>query len=676
MTEKLKMRSMDKVQYNIEKIRELFPNAVTEAIGGYYKDKNGNEKPIMKLKVDFDILKQELSDTLIDERELRYQFTWPDKQKAILLANTSVPAALRPDKEKSVDFDNTQNLYIEGDNLDVLKLIRETYLGKIKMIYIDPPYNTGSDFVYEDDFSLEAENYKYGSGQYDEERNRLFPNTESNGRFHTDWLNMIYPRLKVAKDLLSDDGVIFISIDDNEVDNLRKICNEIFGERNFVGQIVRVSSPSQNIAKFISIMHDYTLVYCKNKEANGGDWKVEKNYADEFERRASQLLSQGLDEEEIAAELRALTKYPRFFDFDHYTMCDKKGVFQLVSMGGVDKGNETTVLYHPVTKKPCAIPQGGWRYKESVLSDLVKRDEIYYGPDETVVPRRKYYLKDYLMQIPKGVNFYDTQSDVRFLKANGIPFDFPKPKDYIAYFAKMINTKSDDIILDFFSGSATTAHAVMQLNAEDGERRRFIMVQLPEPCDVKSEAYRAGFKTICDIGEERIRRAGEKIKEEMQKSKQQGKDVSGATPRSAQNGAEAQLDVGFRVLRLDSSNMREVYYHPEQYSQSLLDDLTDNIKEDRTPLDLLFQVMLDSGVKPSAKIEEREIAGKHVFIVNANELIACFDSEITDEVVKAIAEKRPTYAAFRDSSYAADSVAANFEQIFATYSPNTRKEIL
>lgn len=644
---KLKMTSMNKVQSNLEQIRELFPNAVTEVL------RDGNPA----LAIDFDVLKQELSETLIDEKELRYQFTWPDKQKAFLLAQTPISATLRPCKEESVDFDHTQNLYIEGDNLDVLKLLQETYLGRVKMIYIDPPYNTGNDYVYNDFFTQGNSDYLDNSGQYDNYGNRLVQIPESSGRFHTDWLNMIYPRLRLAKDLLAEEGVIFISIDDGEVGNLRKICDEIFGESNFIGQTIRVSSPSQNTAKFISIMHDYTLVYCKNKAANGGDWLVKKNYADEFERRASQLLSQGLSEEEIATELRALTKYPRFFDFDHYTMCDKKGVFQLVSMGGVDKGNRATVLYHPITKKSCMMPQGGWRYKEDMLQKLVENDEIYYGEDETCIPRRKYYLQDYFMQIPKGVNFYDTQNDVRFLKENGIPFDFPKPKDYIAYFASMINLKNDDIVLDFFSGSATTAHAVMQLNAEDGGSRRFIMIQIPEPCAENSEAYQAGYRNICEIGKERIRRAGQAIKQE--------------------NGEKVKnIDIGFRVLKLASSNMKEVYYKPELYTQTLLSSFEDNIKPDRTSLDLLFQVMLDLGKPLSAKIEEREFNGKRVYLVNDADLVACFDENVTEETVRVIAQLNPLYAVFRDSGLQSDSTAANFDQIFSTYSPNTVRKVL
>jgi len=398
--DKLKMHSVNKVDENVEKIARLFPNCVTETI---VDDK-------LTKVIDFDMLRQELSSFVVEGREERYQFTWPDKKKSVLLANAPINKTLRPVRDDesiptgadsngkpycssgSVNFDTTENLYIEGDNLEVLKLLQETYLGKIKMIYIDPPYNTGNDFVYEDDFAQDAGDYIANSGQYDDNGNRLAQNTESNGRFHTDWLNMIYPRLKLAKDLLTDDGVIFISIDDNEVDNLRIIGDEVFGALNFIGQTVRVSSPTQNISKFISIMHDYTLIWCKNKNSNNGDWKVKKNNADEFESRAKKLLTRNLTKEEIETELRELVKYPRFYDFDHYTQCDSKGVYQLVSMGGVENGNVTTQLIHPLTHNPCTIPQGGWRYKEDILQQLIDNEEIYYGKDESYIPRKKLYL--------------------------------------------------------------------------------------------------------------------------------------------------------------------------------------------------------------------------------------------------------------------------------------------
>lgn len=652
MAEKEKMRfeTPDGAQANIGKIRALFPECVTETRGP-------DGRPAQA--VDFDRLRLLLSpDPETDAGGERYEFTWVGKKAAAAEANRPIRKTLRPCPGESKNWDATGNLYIEGDNLDVLKLLQESCLGRVKMIYIDPPYNTGNDFIYRDDFSSSAEEYAGESGEFDGEGNRLFRNTDSNGRFHSDWCSMIYSRLLLARNLLSGDGVIFISIDDNEVHNLRKICDEIFGETNFVGQTVRVSSPTQNIAKYISIMHDYTLVYCKIKDANDGNWKVKKNYAEEFEKRAGALLKQGLSEEDIASELRALTRYPRFFDFDHYTMCDSKGVFQLVSMGGVEKGNIKTKIVHPITKKNCSMPQGGWRYNEETLTQLIKNNEIFYGKDENYIPRKKLYLHDYLQQIPKGVNFYDTQSDVRFLKENNLPFDFPKPMEYISQFMKMINVSKDDIVLDFFSGSATTAHAVMQLNAEDGGKRKFIMVQLPEACDEKSEAFRAGYKNICEIGKERIRRAGAQIEEEAGK-----------------RGAEAP-DTGFRVLKLDDSNMKDVYYSPEEYGQDLLSKLEKNIKEDRTALDLLFGCLIEWGMPLSLPHTSEEFGGRTLHTYDGGDLIACFDEDVPEGVVREIARRKPLRAVFRDSGFADSPGKINVFEIFKLLAPDTEVKVV
>ena len=637
------MMSMDNVQENIKKIQALFPNAVTEVI------RDG--KPT--LAVDFDVLKQELSNVLIDTREERYQFTWPDKKKSILLANSPISATLRPCVEESVDFDNTQNLYIEGDNLDVLKLLQETYLGKIKMIYIDPPYNTGNDFVYNDDFAQSSDEYLANSGQYDEQGNRLVHNTDSNGRFHTDWLNMIYPRLKVAKDLLADDGVIFISIDDNEVHNLRKICDELFNESNLIAEFAVASNSTKNNSKYVSVSHEYILCYAKNKLSLTEEWKVKKNNVDEYYSRAMALVRSGLSQEEIHQELLALVKYPRFYDLDHYTYADDRGIYQTDNPGGVSNGNTESIVYHPVTKKPCPIPNGGWRYKPSEIERLVRENLFAFGSDETIIPRVKRYLGDYIYQVPKSVLFFDSQSSTKWLKGNNIPFDFSKAIELMKYILS-IGSK-DSIVLDFFSGSATTAHALMQLNAEDGGNRKFILVQLPEKCDSKSEAFKAGYTTIPEMARKRIVLAANKIKTE---------------------NPGAQIDTGFRVLKLDSSNMKDVFYRPGDYSQGLLGMLEGNIKEDRTPLDLLFQVMLELGKPLSAKIEKKVIAGKKVFIVDDNDLVACFDEDITEEVVKTIAQMQPLYAVFRDNSLSSDTVAANFDQIFATYSPATTRKVL
>ncbi len=643
------MTSMDKVQENIQKIRDLFPNAVTEVL------RDGEPT----LAVDFDILKQEMSNVLIDDKEQRYQFTWPDKNKSILLANTPISATLRPCKEESVDFDNTQNLYIEGDNLEVLKLLQETYLGKIKMIYIDPPYNTGNDFVYNDDFAQDSEEYLDNSGQYDEVGNRLFQNTESNGRFHTDWLNMIYPRLCLAKDLLSDDGVIFISIDDNEARNLKILCDEVFGELNFIGQIVWQTT-QKNDPRFIAINHEYILCYVKNimVQNEKGKWRVSHPLIREMMDEYEAISKTSTKIEDIQVRWNSVIKKEKYSALKHYKFVDKRGPYFAADISDPQrKGPKHDFVIHPITKQLCKAPSGGYSPREAEMRRRLENDEIHFGPTHEYVVCSKKYLVTAEDRL-NSVYYEDGRRATKVLEdliGKGV-FEHPKSEILIKRLLGFV-TQKESVVLDFFSGSATTAHAVMQLNVEDGGSRKFIMVQLPELCDEKSEAYKAGYKNICEIGKERIRRAGKKIKEEK--------------GQFAQN-----LDIGFRVLKLDSSNMKDVYYRPEDYSQSLLDMFEDNIKEDRTPLDLLFQVMLDLGKPLSAKIEEKEIAGKHVFVVDGNDLIACFDKDITDEVVKAIAQMKPLYAVFRDSSMANDSVGTNFEQIFATYSPNTTRKVL
>lgn len=646
--DKLRMMSMDNVQMNVEKIQKLFPNAVTEVL------RDG--KPT--LAIDFDVLKQELSAELIDDKEERYQMTWPDKKKSILLANTPISATLRPCKEESVDFDHTQNLYIEGDNLDVLKLLQETYLGKIKMIYIDPPYNTGNDFVYNDDFRVESEEWSEMSGDYDEQGNRLVQNTESNGRFHTDWLNMIYPRLKVAKDLLADDGVIFIHIDENEVYTLQVICNEIFGTNNELGTIIWDKRNPKGAVVGVAYQHESILVYCKDKNAFATvPFIKEKEHARMMIEKVAFLIKkyEGVNNTVREEYKKWLKDNKNEFSGGEiaYSYIDDKGkIYQPVSMAAPDRPETRShrPLLHPITRKTCPVPSKGWRFTDSTMNELIKKDKIEFGKDETTQPRQKYFLEDNMFEMFSSLLYFGGSDD-----AMGLPFDNPKPI-YVA--KKIIKSISDNCltVLDFFSGSATTAHAVMQLNAEDGGNRKFIMVQLPEKCDEKSEAFKAGYDNICEIGKERIRRAGKKIKDE--------------------NPSATGLDVGFRVLKLDSSNMKDVYYKPEDYSQGFLESLEDNIKADRTPLDLLFQVMLDLGKPLSAKIEEREIAGKRVFVVDDNDLVACFDSNVTEDVVKTIAQLKPLYAVFRDRGLSSDSVGANFDQIFATYSPNTTRKVL
>ena len=630
--ENLKMHSLDGVQRNIELIGELFPNAITEV------KRNGK----VEHAIDFDVLRQELSDSIVEGREERYQFTWPDKKKAMLAANAPITATLRPVVADSVGKDGTpggfdsENLYIEGDNLEVLKLLQETYLGKVKMIYIDPPYNTGNDFVYEDNFAQSAADYMDNSGQYDEEGNRLVTNTESNGRFHTDWLNMIYPRLKIAKDLLADDGVVFISIDDSEQGNLKKICDDIFGECNFVNTVIweKRYSP-QNAVQWFSENHDFILVYAKNKMI----WHP-------------QLL-------ERTDEMNA-----RYTNRDN----DPRGPWKAVdstAQGGHGTKSQFYVLKAPNGKEHHLTSGRCWLYTEKVMAEMIADNRIWFGENGNNVPA----IKRFLTEVKQGVacqtiwkyedvgHSQDGKKELKALFPETVPFDTPKPTKLLERMLK-ITSEPDFICLDFFSGSATTAHAVMKLNAEDGGHRKFIMVQLPEKTDEKSEAYKAGYKNICEIGKERIRRAGRKIKED-----------AGLT-------APADLDIGFRCLRLDESNMKPVYYTPEEISQQDMFSLVDNVKSDRTPEDLLFQVMLDLGVLLSSPIEVKEIADKKVFNVADGFLLACFDHDVTEETVKAIAQMRPYYAVFRDSSMANDSVATNFDQIFETYSPETVRKVL
>lgn len=612
MMEHLNMQSMDKVAANVAKIRELFPNCVTERI---------NSEGKLEHAIDFDMLKQELSDHVVDGLQERYQFTWPDKRKAILAANAPINKTLRPCREESVDFDNTENLYIEGDNLEVLKLLQETYLGKVKMIYIDPPYNTGNDFVYEDDFKQNSEEYIVNSGQLDDEGNRLVVNTESNGRFHTDWLNMIYPRLKLAKDLLSDDGVIFISIGDDEESNLIKCCNEIFGESNFIASICHKHRASVYNDRIISENHNHLLFYCKNIVSVFRNHKL-------------------IGEDQV---------------LEGFNLEDEKGKYKLTPVdgpGGAKKGNPH-YNFLGVT--------GYWRYSKETMQKKY---------DEGLIVRTTNGLqqKYYLSQASKSRKTVTTWWDDDFLTSSATKmlinlmgdktFDNPKNINLIIRCLKMIvKFDKDSLIIDFFSGSATTAHAVMQLNAEDGGKRKFIMVQLPEVCAENSEAYKAGYKNICEIGKERIRRAGKKIKEE--------------NPLTTQD-----LDIGFRVLKCDSSNMEDVYFTPKEYMDKQQSLFVDNIKKDRSDEDLLFDAMLKLDTPLSSKIEKISIAGKTVYNVAQGHLIACFDKNVTDEVITAIAKEMPSYFVMRDSSQADDSVAINFEQIFNTYSPQTVRRVL
>lgn len=636
--DKLRMQSSNGVEDNITKIAQLFPDCVTETVD----ERSGQPKHL----IDFEKLKQNLSDSVMSERAERYQFTWPDKSKAILLANSPINATLRPCREDSVDFDNTQNLFIEGDNLDVLKCLKETYLHKVKMIYIDPPYNTGNDFVYEDDFAQSSEEYLANSGQFDEQGNRMFTNAESNGRFHTDWLNMIYPRLKVARDLLTDDGVIFISIDDNEVENLRKVCDEVFGEQNFVDCLhwKKKKQPSF-LAKHTAKVMEYVIVYAKNT------FKLEKLSVEKVSDSNKKVIN-------INNKISSRIFKPGVrVKSEEQTGIIKAGVYTGRSMD-VEYKNDIYYENGRTTNEVEVVSK--FSDSQSNIDTFIQKDLLYITKNfllrrdvgEEAAEKRK-SITDLLLN-----DYGDNQeSDKEFLELfDKKYFDYTKPIKLIYNLVKS-NFTEEGIILDFFSGSATTAHAVMQLNSEDGGNRKFIMVQLPEKTEEKSEAFKAGYKNICEIGKERIRRAGKKIKEE--------------SPLTTQD-----LDTGFRVLKRDSTNMQDIYYSPKDISQADLFSQVDNVKPDRTGEDLLFQVMLELGATLDSKIETTTVAGKTIYNVAEGYLVACFDPDVTDEVVKAIAQMLPAYAVLRDTSMKDDSTATNFEQIFKTYSPDTVTKIL
>lgn len=628
------MHTQDLANANIEKIGQLFPNCLTERI-------NENGKP--ELAIDFDKLKQELSKEIVEGNQERYQFTWPGKREAMRLANTPSNMTLRPDRDSSVDFDNTKNLYIEGDNLEVLKLLREDYLGKVKMIYIDPPYNTGNDFVYEDDFSENAEEFKDKSGMFDKNGNMILDkysvNSESNGRFHTDWLNMMYPRLHVAKDILSSDGCIFISIDDNEVENLKKVCDEIFGELNFVATFPWRKRTAKSDVPF-GVSQDYEWVVCYAKSSDFAasiEGKERKYYTTpDFPDRPWRV-------HDLTKQTTASERPNSFF----------------------------TIVNPKNGKEYPANPNATWRITVDTLPEYIASNRIVFPGDYGFLgiskPVLRYWKEDDIKKagesfgrVAVSTKFDDSigmsQDGTKEITTlfNGKVFSFPKPTSLIKFLISIVND-SECTILDFFSGSATTAHSILRLNSEDQGYRKFILVQLPELSDIKSEAYKAGYKTICEIGKERIRRAGKKIKEE--------------NPLTTQN-----LDTGFRVLKLDTSNMQDVYYKPEEFTEKSL--FEDNVKPDRTSEDLLFQVMLECNLPLSAKIERKTIAGKEVFNVNEGYLLACFDEDVNETVITEVAKLKPYYFIMRDKSLSSDNVADNFEQIFNAYSKDTIRRIL
>lgn len=663
---------------HIEQIGALFPNCVTETM------KDGK----LVRAIDFDMLRQELSDVIVDGSAERYRFTWPEKRKSILAANAPISATLRPVRADSVGADGTpggfdsENLYIEGDNLDVLKLLQETYLGRIKLIYIDPPYNTGNDFVYDDDFAESADSFMQRSGEFDEMGNRLVKNLDSNGRFHTDWLNMIYSRLKLAKNLLTEDGAIFISIDENEINTLKTICDEIFGRANFVAQLVWAAG-RKNDSKYISVSHEYILCYFRNIEyikEHKVTWREKKQGLEDIYGEYDRLKRlYGTDCAKIEMALKQWYKnlpdgHPAA-DHVHYNKVDENGIFFASDISWPGGGGPKYEILHPITGKPVKVPSRGWITNKETMLAWIKEGRVNFGADESAVPTIKSYLREHELGVPYSVFYKDGRAASKRLAAlmGEKVFENPKDEDIIKRIIEFSGTDDGDIVLDFFSGSATTAHAMFMANVEQKKHRKFILVQIPEEIDPEKAGSEKAKKVarsavalldsigvphnICEIGKERIRRAGRQVKEN--------------NPLTLSN-----LDTGFRVLKLDSSNMKDVYYNPEEYTMGSLFGMADNIKEDRTPEDLLFQVMLDLGILLSSKIEETTIAGKKVFSVADGYLYACFDSDVSEETVKTIAQKKPYYAVFRDSGFATDSVATNFEQIFETYSPSTTRKVL
>ena len=665
---KPKFETPDLTSENIEKIAALFPNCITEMLD---EEHSTPEKKVYKRAVNFELLKQMLSPDVVDGDEA-YEFTWVGKKAAIVEANKPIRKTLRPCMAESKDWDTTENLYIEGDNLEVLKLLQESYLGKVKMIYIDPPYNTGNDFIYADDFKMESEEWKVESGEWSEEGDRLFKNTDSNGRFHSDWCSMIYSRLMLARNLLTEDGVIFISIDDNEQENLKKCCDEVFGESNFVGKIAVVNNlKGRNDRKDIATCHEYLLIYGKSEFAANG-----MPLTDEQKARFDKV-----DENGSAYQLRDLRKRGR---------PDRRE----------DRPNMYFPIYYNLETKKCSLVEepnavaiypirgdgsdGRWRWgKERVAANLAILEPRYSSIAKRWGIEHRVYLNPSLN--PVNLDEEDTEDTERSSKSKSFwiggelsndvgrrqlktilgaaYFDYPKSIDYILNTIYM-GSDSDSIILDFFSGSATTAHAVMQLNAEDGGHRKFIMVQLPEPCDEASEAYKAGYKNICEIGKERIRRAGEKILKEQL-----------ANNNSTLNSPNSKLDIGFRVLKLDSTNMKDVYYAPSDYDQDFLHQLESNIKDDRTDLDLLFGCLIEWGLPLSLPYKSEQLGGCTVHTYNDGDLIACFDANVPESVVKEIAKRKPLRAVFRDSGFASSPEKINVFEIFKLYMPEDAGDI-
>ena len=655
--DKMRMESLDMTKQNVEKIAALFPNCVTET-----KDENG--KP--KKAINFELLHQVLSSDVVDGDEA-YEFTWVGKKASIVEANKPIRKTLRPCKEESVDWDNTENLYIEGDNLEVLKLMQESYLGKVKMIYIDPPYNTGHDFIYPDSFTMDNEDYNEGTGYFDEDGNVNFDreNGANAGKYHSDWCSMLYPRLVLARNLLCDEGVILINMDEHEIANLQKICSEVFGEANDLGTIVWDKRNPKGDAHGISYQHEYIVLYAKNKVIFTQNCKVQrpKKNAATIIKKANELMTKKsltytLDN--INSDFASWIRDQNGFSGGEkaYNKIDENGdVYRPVSMAWPNKKKAPDdyfiPLIHPVTKRQCPVPDRGWRNPSATMQKMMAEGKILFGKDETTIPNSKYLLKDNMYENIPSLLYYGG-SDTDLLQQMGIPFDTPKVvnicKEHIASF-----TGEGDIVLDFFSGSATTAHAVMELNAEDGKNRKFIMVQVEESMNENSQAYADGFHNICDIGKERIRRASKKIREDH---------------------PDASFDDGFRVLKLDDTNMKDVYYSADEYDQGMLKGLESNIKDDRTDLDLLFGCLLEWGLPLSLPYTSEQIEGCTVHTYNDGDLITCFNENVPESVVKTIAKRQPLRAVFRDNSFLNSPAKINVGEIFKLMAPDTRVKVI
>jgi len=649
---KLKMHSPNLTQDNIAQLREIFRGCVTEARG---------EDGSVKLAVDFDQLRQELSESIVEGPQERYHLNWPGKREALLTANAPIAKTLRPCRDESVDFDTTKNLFIEGDNLDALKLLQETYLGKVKMIYIDPPYNTGNDFIYEDDFAEDTDEYLHRSNQVDDQGNRLVANVLSNGRFHSDWLSMIYSRLRLARGLLKDDGTIFISINDAEFENLKSVAGEVFGAENFVGTMVWAAG-RKNDSRFISASHEYIICFARSMAAlkeRGTSWQVLKKGLAEIEKTYSELRRQfGGDDSAVEAGLRKW--YSSLSDNDpskrhkHYQYVDKRGIYFASDLRKPQPTSRSRYdILHPVTEKPVNMHSNGWSFAPERMKELLADDRIRFGADEKTRPTLKVYLHEANKEAAYSVFYQDGRgASIRLDALMGAHvFDFPKDENIIQALVEM-TTKENDLVMDFFAGSAATAHATIAANGVDGSSRKYVMIQLPEEIGEKSEAFEVGYKTIAEVSKERIRRAGKKV----------AADFTGAS-----------LDTGFRVLKIDTSNMADVYYAPDALEKPNLYLFIDNIKPDRTAEDLLFQVMLDWGVDLALPIAKQTIQGKDVFLVDGNALAACFDAQggVDEDFVKALAKVQPLRAVFRDAGFKDSSVKINVEQIFKLLSPAT-----